>query len=366
MKTISLSLKKTIDNSYNIIIDENFLNKISEDIKSNFPATSHIIITDENVDKYWGEKIQQSFQNQNIQFLYKILPAGEHTKSREYKAELENFLIKNNCDRGCCLVAFGGGVVGDLVGFTASTYLRGVPFIQIPTTLLSIVDSSVGGKTAIDIPDGKNLVGAFHQPKCVYTDIQFLETLSEKEFISGIAEIIKMAVCFDKEFFIFLEKNNQAILNRDKDSLKYIIQKSCELKSKVTSEDEKEKGIRAILNFGHTLGHAVESLSNFSLSHGECVAIGMKYESLISVKLKILKLENAKRLISCLENYKLPVNIPDNIDINSIIEKTLVDKKAHDKKAKYILLSSIGEVYEKNGFAHVVEDKVVVEVYNGV
>jgi 3-dehydroquinate synthase len=245
-------------------------------------------------------------------------------------------------------------MIGDLAGFVAATLLRGIPFIQIPTTLLSQVDSSIGGKVAVDHPLGKNLMGAFYQPKKVFIDVDTLKTLPVKEFRNGMAEVIKYAAILDSKLFSYLEKNNSKIINHsarggqasrrvESSTIIHLIHRCCELKKMVVEKDERETGLRRILNFGHTIGHAVESLSNYKLSHGEAVAIGMVAEAKISAALGMLDQSEVERLYNLLQLYKLPTDIPSKMDTHKIVRLTLHDKKVQQCKAQYTLLEKIGK-----------------------
>ncbi|MBI3766041.1 MAG: 3-dehydroquinate synthase [Ignavibacteriales bacterium] len=270
------------------------------------------------------------------------VPAGERSKSRRSKELLENNLLALGANRDSLIVALGGGMVGDLAGFVAATLLRGIPYIQIPTTLLAQVDSSIGGKVAIDHPLGKNLIGAFYQPQKVYIDIGALKTLPDREFSNGLAEVIKYAAILDSELFDELEQKQSKILSRDEKSLLNIIKRCCELKKSVVEEDEKETDYRRILNFGHTIGHAIERLSKYRIPHGQAVAIGMVAESTMSSHLGILPARHAERITSLLKMYNLPTEIPSTIKLEAIMRATLQDKKVHRGMTHYTLLERIG------------------------
>ena len=263
------------------------------------------------------------------------LPDGEEYKTMEYITYALDRMFDAKYDRNSLIIAFGGGVIGDMSGFAASIFLRGIEFIQIPTTLLSMVDSSVGGKTGINNKYGKNLIGAFYQPEIVYIDPHFLSTLPAREFSAGMAEVIKMAVMFDKEFFENLEKN--------KLNIKEIIKRSVELKAWVVNQDEKEKGIRSVLNYGHTFGHVIENLTNYkTYLHGEAVAIGMVMANELSKELGLLSEEEANRIKALLQKHNLPTTYKIK-DVEEFYEHFFADKKTLNNKIKFIIPEKIGK-----------------------
>jgi len=272
------------------------------------------------------------------------------------KEQLEDRLFSLGCSRDTVIVAFGGGVTGDLSGFVAATYMRGVPFIQIPTTLLSQVDSSIGGKVGVDHPTGKNLIGAFYPPEKVYIDIDLLNTLPREELINGIAEIIKASIIKDKTLFEYLEKNIEKVINLEDKFIENAIISSLKVKAKVVELDEKESGLRKILNFGHTIGHAIELLSDFKIPHGRAVGIGMVVETLISEKIDLLNSKDKDRILKLIDKSELLVS-PFKFSPDEIIKKTILDKKSRKGVVEYSLVKGIGDaVYGIN-----VEDKIIKE-----
>ena len=282
------------------------------------------------------------------------IPDGEQYKHMQTIEDILEHCFEHKLNRSSTLIAFGGGVIGDMTGFCASIYQRGIDFIQIPTTLLSQVDASVGGKTGINNKFGKNLVGAFHQPRAVYIDSSFLDTLPSREFGAGIAEIVKMAVCFNKDFFEWLEQNDL----KDKSNIDVAIQYSVETKAWVVSQDEKEKGIRAMLNYGHTFGHVVENETNYEkYLHGEAVGIGMVMANNLSVKLGLMSEDDASRVKVLLEKYDIPTTYKIK-DIEDFYEHFFLDKKALDDKIKFILPVCIGDCKITNE----VQKELVLEV----
>ena len=281
--------------------------------------------------------------------------AGEDNKNLEVVQDLYEFLIKNHYDRKCMLAALGGGVVGDLTGFAAATYLRGIRFIQLPTSLLACVDSSVGGKTGVDFKGYKNMVGAFKMPSLVYVNAGHLNTLPVREFACGMAEVIKYGFIMDKPFLDLIRDSADALKAGDKDSISVIIARCCRCKKEVVEEDPFEKGRRAILNFGHTIGHAIEKAAGFRLNHGECVSIGMNAALFLSVRNGSISSKERKAGIDLLETFGLPVRVPDEISsddrfdtgltVENLIETMRSDKKSVAGNIRFVLLSSIGEAY---------------------
>ena len=271
-------------------------------------------------------------------------------------------MFKMNCDRNCAMIALGGGVVGDLVGYVAATFMRGISFVQVPTTMLAMVDSSVGGKTAIDTPSGKNLVGAFHQPKLVYMDLSTLKTLPPRQLSNGLCEAIKMAACLDKTFFEFLEANVDDALALDYDTTSRIVQRSVELKRDVVVEDEKERGLRAVLNWGHTIGHAVEHIMQPDMLHGECVAVGIVKEVEIARALDLCSSATHGRVVRVLKAYRLPTRLPSRVETKDALNYMRFDKKNTSGKIKMILLKSFGDVLSRPSYAHVVEPSLIARV----
>lgn len=285
-----------------------------------------------------------------IPFRTEILPDGERHKNLKTYQRLMNSIAAGGGLRDTVVVAFGGGVIGDLAGFAAATYRRGVPFIQVPTTLLALVDSSVGGKTGVDLHAGKNLAGAFHQPSAVIADIDFLKTLPRREFRAGYAEIIKYGTALDADFFAFLESNLDSLFSGDPEALAKAIKRCCELKAKIVSKDERDKiGARTLLNFGHTFGHAFEAAGGYSrLRHGEAVAVGMLCAADLSVALKALPASAAARLESLIRRAGLPVSL-SGFDLAEIEKKMVLDKKFRAGHTRLVLLKGIGKAFLKEG-----------------
>jgi 3-dehydroquinate synthase len=332
------------DRSYPIKIGQGLLDEIGRELHRNPFAKRYGIIADDRVASLFGEKLLTSLKDSDIDVELITFKAGEENKNLATVAELSSKLARLGFDRKDGLLALGGGVTGDITGFVAACYMRSIPFAQIPTTLLSQVDSSVGGKTGVDIPEGKNLVGAFYQPKAVYIDSKVLTELPKNELLSGLAEVIKYGVIYDKDFFKFLEINSQNILSLNLQVLEEIIAWCCKIKAAIVEADEKESDFRRILNFGHTIGHAVEAASEYKLSHGFAVAMGMAAASEISVLNGILNNRELERIINLIKELGLPVSIPQEYKRTSIKQYLLTDKKIVGGKVFFVLPTKIGKV----------------------
>ncbi|MCF6243756.1 MAG: 3-dehydroquinate synthase [Sulfurovum sp.] len=324
---VPIELKNTNTINYNVTIDT--LPSLSFD-------TSVVIVTNPTVAKYHLETLRTKINAHKLHVV--TVPDGEEYKTLKTVEDILSQCFEHKLDRKSLLIALGGGVIGDMTGFTASLYQRGIDFIQVPTTLLSQVDASVGGKTGVNNAYGKNLIGAFYQPKAVYIDPSFLETLPPREFSAGIAEVVKMAVMFDEDFFSYLQ--NADFDNVD--TIKEIIRKSIELKAWVVNQDEKEAGIRAVLNYGHTFGHVVENETDYKkYLHGEAVAIGIIMANALAVELKLLSQEEANKITKLLTKVSLPTKYIIK-DIDQFYEHFFLDKKSSKGNIKFILPHSIG------------------------
>jgi 3-dehydroquinate synthase len=301
-----------------------------------------VIITNPTVAGYYLEPVRSSLEASGFTVATLLIPDGEQFKNLDTVADVYNKLVDIGINRGGFIVALGGGVVGDLAGFAAATYQRGIEFIQVPTTLLSQVDSSVGGKTGVNLPKGKNLVGSFHQPRFVLIDVLTLSTLPKREFLGGLAEVIKYGVVLDADLFEFIEKHTAEILQKNPETLKYIISRCCSLKAEVVGQDERETGLRAVLNYGHTLGHAVESLSGYGkYTHGEAVAIGMVAAARLSQLKGISSSADTARILALLEKTGLPTTAPQ-FSADEYIAALIRDKKARDGGITFICNKGIG------------------------
>lgn len=341
MQRLSIDLG---ERSYDILIGPGLRKRVGEFLKAVLKPSRVVVITHPSINELYGEEVVGNFVAQGWTTDIIEIPEGESSKNLGQAEKLYDHLLELNCDRKSVLVALGGGVIGDLVGFVAATYQRGIPFIQVPTTLLSQVDSSVGGKTAVNHPKGKNMIGAFYQPRLVVADLETLRTLPQKEFRAGLAEIVKYGVISDARLFEFLEAHYKEILNLDHKSLAHIVETSCAIKAEVVEKDERESHYRMILNFGHTFGHAIESLTEYSqFIHGEAVAIGMVCAAQLSLSVGKCSEDVPRRIKALLKNLDLPVDMPE-LDASAVLESLYHDKKTMDRKIKFILVNEIGSI----------------------
>jgi len=339
---LSIDVKKT-GSPYKIVIGRGLLNQIPKILKNKPLGNDYAIVTDSNVKELYGNKLLEGLHKEKIEAELFSFKAGEKSKSRGVKEEIEDKIIAKGFGRDMAVIALGGGVVGDVAGFVAATLYRGVNLIQAPTTLLAQADSSIGGKAAVNHQSGKNLIGTFYNPKIIFADVDTLKSMPKSEFANGAAEMIKHALILDKEHFVFLEDNIGRIIGLEDDILISAIKRNCEAKKIAVEKDEKEKNFRKILNFGHTIGHSLELASNYNLSHGETVSIGMVAESEISKELGLLNKEEVSRIKALLKKANLPVEVPKDIEAEKIIYGTMSDKKTIKKVPYYTLLEGIGK-----------------------
>ncbi|HYA12399.1 MAG TPA: 3-dehydroquinate synthase, partial [Thermodesulfovibrionales bacterium] len=326
------------ERSYDILIGRNVLSNIGDCVQSFGLSPRVAIVSNPTVYPLYGKAVADSLKKVGFDVLTVTVPDGEEYKDLLWIEHIYDELLKAKLDRLSSLIALGGGVIGDITGFAASTYMRGISYIQVPTTLLAQVDSSVGGKTGVNHKLGKNMIGTFWQPRLVWIDVETLKTLEKREFLAGLAEVIKYGVIWDEELFGFLETKKQEILNLDIDALKHIIKRSCEIKAEVVSRDERESGLRSILNFGHTIGHAIETATEYrKYLHGEAVAAGMCLEAKLSSKLTFLDKNNVFRIKALIDSYGLPSEMPSDIDIEHILSYMELDKKTVAGELKFIL-----------------------------
>ncbi|MFC1767647.1 3-dehydroquinate synthase [Candidatus Margulisiibacteriota bacterium] len=342
------------ENSYDINVGAGILGELGGILKKENNLEKLIVITDPLVNELWGSTLRSSLKSSGFSFEIIEIPRGERYKNLKIAYKLYDRLLKLEAHRDCCVIAFGGGVIGDLAGFVASTYMRGTYLVHVPTTLLAQVDASIGGKTSVNHPKGKNLIGVFYQPLFVCCDVEMLTSLPQKEIRTGLAEVIKYGVIEDEDFFKFLESNSHQLNTKafeEKDTLKaalkvwqIIVTESCKIKARVVGQDEKERGLRMILNFGHTIGHAIETLTKYSsYTHGEAVAIGMVAAAMISKEMKMLDEDSVNRIKGLLEKLKLPTSV-DGLYAKRIIRNLRVDKKIREGKIKFVLPKKIGKV----------------------
>lgn len=363
IESVKVNLQTNIDNSYDIVIKEGLLSEIGHDVKNEGLAYRYAIITDDTVGRLYGEKLLHDFKTHGLNAELIVFPAGEKSKNRETKAWIEDRMLESGFARDSAVIALGGGVPGDMAGYVAATYTRGLPYVQIPTSLVACVDSSIGGKTAVDTPHGKNLIGAFYQPWRVYVDIATLSSLDEKNIREGLAEVIKYGVISDGALFKFVDENLDKIFSYDCEALTHIVKRGCEIKARVVEKDERESDLRKILNFGHTIGHAVENLSGYTISHGEAISIGMVAEGRLSVEMGLWGENELKSLTELIKKAGLPTDIPKSMDIKEINQAMKLDKKSRGGSIEMVLPKSIGKMaLSDSGYAHKLEESFIEKV----
>lgn len=340
------------ERSYNIHIGSDLLEHFDFGI---YKASKYVILTDSNVNKLFGKQLASRLLNQKLSVELLEILAGEDSKNLKDVENLVRELAKRNVDKQAIIITLGGGVVGDIGGFVASVYERGIRYIQVPTTLLAQVDSSIGGKTGVNIPEGKNLIGAIRQPVAVITDIQALKHLPDSEIRNGLAEVIKYAVIKDEKLFRYLENHIQ---ERSPEFYLKIVQRSARIKTSVVRKDEVENEFRKILNYGHTIAHAIEILTNYQISHGEAVAYGMMYEGKISQLLGLLNKSELNRQNDLISKLGFAMTL--NLEPEKLIEIMKRDKKSLQNKLYYVLPDRIGKIYKKDGKVSVAVDERIV------
>ena len=339
-----LNVKKDGNFCYSIRFEKDFSDLADEIEELGFEGHKLCIVTDSNVAPLYLEQVKGTLAEKSVQVFDFVIPAGEENKTLDNIKKLYEYLIINHFDRKDCLVALGGGVIGDMTGYAAATYLRGIDFIQVPTTLLSQVDSSIGGKTGVDFDSYKNMVGAFHMPRLVYMNLSVLNTLSEEQFSCGMGEILKHGLIKNKEYFAWCMEHADKIQARDYETLLYMIKESCKVKRDVVEKDPTEKGDRALLNFGHTLGHAVEKMKNFQMLHGQCVAVGCVAAMKLSAMRGNISASDVDYVEQCFKCFGLPTRA-DGITAEEILAISKSDKKMEAGKIKFVLLHEIGNAY---------------------
>jgi 3-dehydroquinate synthase len=362
MKKIRVNLGK---NSYDILICSNELDKLGSCLKRLNIGRDAVIVTNPVIKKLFGGRVKRALVSDGFSVRFETIPDSEKAKSEKVCIRLLNNISKFDIRRRVFIVALGGGVVGDLAGFTASIYKRGIPYVQIPTTLLSQVDSAIGGKTAIDLSAGKNLAGAFYQPKLVFSDVLFLEKLPGKELISGLAEVIKYGIIKSPGLFRFLEKNYKKILNRDKGAFLRVVAECGIIKAGIVEKDEMDnKKIRVILNLGHTIGHAIETASGYRgyYNHGQAVGLGMLSSVYIAEKKGFLTKSDGRRIKNIIKNTGLPVRLK-NVKLKDILSAQSHDKKFIHGKNRFVLPVKIGKVVVKEGIPEITVRESIQSLY---
>jgi len=359
-----MSKKITVHNSennpiYEIFLEEDF-NKLSEAVKAlGYENRRFCVVTDSNVGPLYAEKIESELKSLAAKVCVFTFDAGEASKNLDVVKDLYKFLIEENFDRKDVMFALGGGVVGDLTGFTAATYLRGIDFIQIPTSLLAMVDSSVGGKTGVDFDAYKNMVGAFYQPKLVYMNLKVIDSLDLRQYYAGLAEVLKYGLIRNEKFYVWMIENLAEVYVHEPEVMEKMIETSCNMKRVIVERDATEKGERALLNFGHTIGHAIEKLKNFELLHGECVALGMIAAAHISWKREYISTEEFFEFRDMIVGFRLPASV-DGLAAEDILATTKTDKKMDAGKIRFVLLKDIGNAYIDT----TVSDEEIIEAAN--
>ena len=358
MQKISVKLAQ---NSYEVHIGNGVLVQTVRLLKDADFQRQAVLITNPTVNKLYGNNLKKSLVDEDFQVPVLEVPDGEEHKTLDSAGKLYQQLMDCGADRTTPILALGGGVIGDLAGFVAATYMRGVPLVQLPTTLLAQVDSSIGGKTAVNHGKLKNEIGAFYQPKVVISDIYALKTLPPSQLTNGLGEVIKYAVIKDALFFEYLEKNLDLIGALDDNVLETIVSKCAQIKADVVASDERDTGLRNILNFGHTIGHGVESVSDFQIAHGQAVAIGMVAASKIAVELGFANSQTIARLESILKKVGLMTRLPQ-FEIEKILQAMRYDKKARGGKIRFVLPRSIGDVFVTDAVSLATVEKVLMEM----
>ncbi len=345
MVKIRVAISEQRDASYDILIGRGLLADLPALVKAACPASGYAVITDSHVAKLYGEKLVARCHDAKLHMELFAFPAGEWNKTRETWASLSDRMLARHFGRDSAVIALGGGVAGDVAGFVAATYLRGIPYVQIPTTLLAMIDSSIGGKAGVDVPAGKNLLGAFHQPRLVVADLDVLGSLAAPQLAAGMAEAVKHGVIADRQYFDALEQEHGAVAAREAGALERVVRRSVEIKAAVVAADEREAGRRAILNFGHTVGHAIEATAKFATLHGEAVAIGMAYEARLAEALGIAEPGTADRVQRLLERYNLPLELPASATEDALVAAMQLDKKAREGTVRFALPQAIGRMF---------------------
>lgn len=361
-------LKRVVDDSYDIEIGHDLSDTLINDLKNGLTGKKKFaVVTDSIVVDLYGRDIYEKILAAGFKADLFVIPEGEKSKTRSMKEFVEDSMLEKGYRRDCAVIAVGGGVVTDLAGFVAGTFGRGVPFVNYATTLLAAADASVGGKTAVDTPLATNLIGIFNQPEKVYLDIDTWKTLPNEQIASGLAETIKHGCLGDKELFEYLEKNVEKIFETDVEACEYISERNCKVKYEVVMKDERESGLREVLNLGHTVGRAIETVSDYKLYHGEAVAIGLVAQARLGEKYGFISHDNVQRVESLLERAKLPTRVPDYIDKEALVRKLYTDKKVRDGKLRFVFQKEIGEVVQfgENNFAkEIAEDEIAQIISN--
>lgn len=364
---IAVTLPERPQRGYEILVGSGIFSSVGTLLSRFAPAHRYAVITDDRVAELYAVRLSRLLHGAGYRTDVFAFQNGEERKTRDTWGLVSDAMLEAGIGRDAAVIAFGGGVPGDLGGFVAATYMRGVPLVQVPTTLLAMIDSSVGGKTGVDAPAGKNLLGAFHQPQVVIADPDLLQTLPDAHLRSGLAEAVKHGAIADPEYLDWIECAASELLAGDPEALTRLIVRSVEIKSEIVTRDETETGPRKLLNFGHTIGHAVEALSGYALLHGEAVAIGMVEEARIGERAGITAAGTAARLRKVLTRLGLPTSLPLEMAVDEVIGWTRTDKKAREGRVQYAMIETIGTaaVSRDGRYGSAVADETVIEVLAG-
>lgn len=339
--------------SYEVRIGTGILTELASDLRERPLGKRYAVITDSQVGQLHGDTLMEALEHAGLKAQLFVFPAGESSKNRQEKEHLEDAMLEAGLGRDSAVIALGGGVVGDLAGFVAATYMRGIPVIQVPTTTLAMADSAIGSKTAVDVPYGKNLIGAFHSPEAVYMDMNLLSTLDERNYYAGLVELIKHGFIQRPSLQEYLAEHKETIVSRGGAEypavMEELLYQNSAVKNDVVSQDQKENNLRKILNYGHTLGHAVEMSSNFQMIHGECVAVGIAYAAYLAQQLGLCDADWAGEQIRILREYRQECRIPEGISTDTLIEIMKHDKKARNGQIEFVLLAGPGQPVQQDG-----------------
>lgn len=375
MSKFYVELKKVVDDSYSIEIGYKLFDTLISDLKGDLGKgiNRYAIITDSKVENLYGKQLYERMIEEDFLVDLIVFPEGEKSKVRATKEVIEDEMLKKGHRRDSCIIALGGGVVTDLAGFVAGTFARGIPFINYSTTLLGAADASVGGKTAVDTPLATNLIGLIYQPKKVYIDLDTWKTLPKEQISNGLAETIKHACIADKTFFEYLEANAEKLLEDDgiskyQDICTHIAERNCQIKYHIVNEDEKETNLRQVLNLGHTIGRAIETLSDYMLLHGEAVAVGMAMQVKMGARLGYLSEEERDRVIKLFQRVNLATQLPVSMTTEEIVKKLYTDKKVRKGKIRFVFQEGIGKIrrFKDDNYSIALEESVIEDLIDKV
>ncbi len=364
---VKVALPEGASRGYEVLVGAGLFSSLASVVSRFCPAHRYAVVTDDHVAELYAVRLSRMLHAAGHRTDVFAFTAGEERKTRETWALVSDAMLEAGCGRDTAVLAFGGGVPGDLGGFVAASYMRGIPYVQLPTSLLAMIDASVGGKTGVDTPAGKNLVGAFHQPTCVIVDPELLHTLPDAHLRAGLAEAVKHGAIADASYLAWIEENASALLGGDLQALSQLIVRSVEIKAEIVGRDERECGPRTLLNFGHTIAHALEVLSGFSMLHGEAVAVGMVEEARIGERSGMTAPGTSARLRAVLTRLGLPTSLPIDLGAEQVVGRTRTDKKARNGRVEYALIQEIGvPVAAREGrWGHAVADETVAAVLSG-